>query len=146
MAWGNSHNLRLLYFMRKMQNGVSFPLSLIYRVRYGLDISWKTKIGNRLYVGHAYNITVNPKAIIGNNVNLHKGVTIGQENRGKRTGTPCIGNNVWISVNSMEVGNFVIGDNVLIAPNAFVNVDVPSKSIVLGNPCFLIPSPNATEG
>lgn len=89
------------------------------------------------YVGHPYGITINAKAIIGNNVNIHKGVTIGQENRGKRKGTPCIGNNVWIGVNATIVGNVVIGNDVLIAPNTYINCDIPDHSIVFGNPCIL---------
>lgn len=39
-----------------------------------------------------------------------------------------------------------IGDDVLIAPNSFVNVDVPSHSVVLGNPCIIKSKENATEG
>ena len=43
------------------------------------------------------------------------------------------------------VGKIVIGDNVLIAPNAYVNFDVPSNSIVVGNPAVVKQHPNATE-
>lgn len=74
----------------------------------GIEFSVDTKIGYGFYVGHPYGITINPKAVIGNNVNIHKGVTIGQENRGKRKGTPHIGDKVWIGVNSTIVGNVVI--------------------------------------
>lgn len=101
---------------------------------YGLEISWACDIGKGLYLGHAFNITVNPSAKIGENCNLHKGVTIGQQNRGLRKGTPVIGNCVWIGVNATIVGNIHIGDDVLIAPNSYVNCDVPSHSVVLGNP------------
>lgn len=89
---------------------------------------------------------INPKAIIGKNCNIHKGVTIGQENRGKRRGTPIIGNKVWIGVNATVVGNIKIGDDVLIAPNSYVNCDVPSHSVVFGNPCIIRHNDNATEG
>ena len=41
-----------------------------------------TKIGRGFYMGHAYNITINPAAVIGDNCNIHKGVLIGQTNRG----------------------------------------------------------------
>lgn len=82
---------------------------------------------------------------IGKNCNIHKGATIGQENRGKRKGTPVIGNNVWIGINSTIVGKVVIGDDVLIAPNTYVNRDIPSHSIVIGNPCKVIPNEEATK-
>lgn len=56
------------------------------------------------------------------NCNIHKGVTIGQENRGKRQGTPIIGDNVWIGMNVTIVGNIKIGNDVLIAPNTYLNL------------------------
>lgn len=106
----------------------------------------KTNIGGGLYIGHPYCITINEKAVIGKNVNIHKGVTIGQENRGERKGTPVIGDEVWIGINSTIVGAIHIGNDVLIAPNAFVNCDIPDHSIVFGNPCIIKPKNNATEG
>ena len=81
----------------------------------------------------------------GGNCNIHKGVTIGQENRGKRQGTPIIGDNVWIGMNVTIVGNIKIGYDVLIAPNTYLNCDVPSHSIVLGNPAKIIVKDNATK-
>ena len=111
-----------------------------------MEISWRAKIGQGFYIGHAYNITINPKTTIGDWCNIHKGVTIGQTNRGKLKGVPKIGNQVWIGVNSTIVGSITIGDDVLIAPNTYVNCDVPPHSIVLGNPCTIHHRDNATEG
>lgn len=53
------------------------------------------------FINHLGPIVVNPKAIIGRNVNLHNSVTIGVENRGKRKGAPKIGDLVWIGANSI---------------------------------------------
>ena len=61
-------------------------------------------------------------------------------------GAPIIGNQVYLGINSTVVGKVKIGDDVLIAPNAYVNCDVPSHSIVIGNPCKIIYRDNATEG
>lgn len=47
------------------------------RLKYGLEIGLKTNIGKGLYLGHAFNITINPDAVIGSNVSIHKGVLIG---------------------------------------------------------------------
>lgn len=117
-----------------------------YRDKFGLEISYRTKIGKGLYIGHPFNITINPQSIIGDNCNIHKGVLIGQENRGKREGTPIIGNKVWIGINAVIVGNIKIGDDVLIAPNSYVNCDIPSHSVVYGNPCIIKHRDNATVG
>ncbi|RDB66710.1 serine acetyltransferase [Eggerthella lenta] len=115
------------------------------RERYGLEIPIKTDIGYGVYLGHAFNITINPDAVIGRNCNVHKGVTVGRENRGKRKGAPRIGDEVWIGVNATVVGGIKVGSDVLIAPNSYVNCDVPDHSIVLGNPCRIIARDNATE-
>lgn len=117
-----------------------------YRSKRYIELDAETQIGAGLYFGHAYCITINPKAILGRNINIHKGVTIGQENRGKRMGTPVIGDKVWIGVNATIVGAIKIGNDVLIAPNAYVNCDVPDYSIVFGNPCIIKHRDNATEG
>lgn len=114
--------------------------------RNGIELHFATKIGKGLYLGHPYNITINPDAIIGENCNIHKGVLIGQENRGARKGTPIIGDKVWIGINAVIVGAIHVGNDVLIAPNSYVNCNVPDHSIVFGNPCIIKHRDNATEG
>ena len=111
--------------------------------KYGLEIY--NESGEGLYLGHAHNINVNPDAKIGQRCNLHKGVTIGRESRGKRKGSPIIGDNVWIGVNATVVGKIKIGNDVMIAPNSYVNCDVPPHSIVIGNPCIIKHKDNATD-
>ena len=97
-------------------------------------------------MGHFGSIVINKKAKIGDNCNIAHTITIGQANRGNTKGCPVIGNNVWIGTGSVIVGKIIIGDNVLIAPNTFVNGDVPSNSLVIGNPFKIIPKENPTEG
>lgn len=115
------------------------------RLRYGIEIGLNTKIGRGLYLGHCYNITINPDTKIGNNVSIHKGVLIGASNRGMLKGSPSIGNKVWIGCNAAIVGRISIGDDVLIAPNTFINQNIPSHSICFGNPCIVKSRMNATE-
>lgn len=141
------------YYLRKVETEQNALLRLYYRFcfrrvkeKHGIEISYAVKIGKGVYFGHPYNITVNDGAVIGENCNLHKGVLIGQENRGERKGAPTIGNCVWIGVNAAIVGKVNIGNDVLIAPNSFVNCDVPDHSVVFGNPCIIRHRDNATEG
>jgi len=94
---------------------------------------------------HPYCITINPRAVLGRNINLHKGVTIGEEHRGARAGCPILGDNIWVGVNATIVGKIKIGNDVLIASNSFVNCDVPDHSVVFGNPCVIKHRENATE-
>ena len=140
-------------YFRKVQSTKFFPLRFYYKVTFKIlklirhiEITETTQIGEGLYIGHAYNITINPDAILGKNINIHRGVLIGQTNRGGRRGAPVIGNEVWIGINAAIVGNITIGDDVLIAPNSYVNCDVPSHSVVFGNPCIIKHRENATEG
>ncbi|MGN0556588.1 MAG: serine O-acetyltransferase [Acutalibacteraceae bacterium] len=112
----------------------------------GIQISRETQIGKGFYIGHFGRLIVNPEAVIGDNVNIATGVTIGQESRGVRKGCPTIGNNVWIGTNAVIVGKITVGDDVLIAPLSFVNFDVPAHSIVIGNPAKIISREGATEG
>ena len=111
-----------------------------------IQIPKATKIGEGFYIGHSGRIIINSEAVLGKNINIATGVTIGQENRGKRKGVPTIGDNCWIGSNSVIVGNITIGSDVLIAPLSFVNFDVPDHSIVIGNPAKIISKENATEG
>lgn len=139
------------YYFRKCQ-GSRGIIQKIYHVlllkhsrKHGIEIDYPVKIGPGLFIAHPYGITINDNCVIGNNCNIHKGVTIGQENRGKRKGTPIIGDRVWIGMNSTIVGNIRIGNGVLIAPNSYLNCDVPNNSIVIGNPARIIYRENATE-
>ena len=118
----------------------------IVRERYHVEINASNQIGAGLYIGHPYGITINPSVIIGRNCNIHKGVTIGQENRGNRKGVPQIGDYVYIGVNATIVGNIIIGNDVLIAANTYVNCNVPDHSVVFGNPCIIKSNEKATSG
>lgn len=128
-------------------------MSFIWRTVYRrltritqIQVPLFTNIGEGFYIGQCVRIIINPKAVIGKNVNISTGCTIGQENRGKRMGALVISDNVWIGTNAVIVGAVHIGTDVLIAPNSYVNCDVPEHSIVLGNPCVIKHRLNATEG
>lgn len=145
--------IRIFHFLHRKAAVASFtPMRLLYKALFriwanqrGLEIAANQQIGGGFYIGHAYNITINGRAKIGRNCNIHKGIVIGQANRGPRKGYPTIGDRVWIGINSAIVGKISIGDDVMIAPDSFVNVDVPSHSVVFGNPCIIKHRVWATE-
>jgi serine O-acetyltransferase len=145
---------RYMYLLRKSAACKKYSLKWLfyiflktrYSYKYGFQIPSSTKIGEGFYIGHFGTIVINGKAIIGKNCNIAHGVTIGQANRGKLKGYPTIGDYVWIGTGSVVVGNINIGSNVLIAPNSFVNIDVPDNSLVLGNPCKVVNKENPCDG
>lgn len=145
--------IKYLCIFRKLQNSKSAFSKIYYQlklrnlsIKSQIQIPAATKIGEGFYIGHSGRIIINPNVVLGKNNNIATGVTIGQENRGKRAGVPTIGDHCWIGTNAVIVGNITIGSDVLIAPLSFVNFDVPDHSIVVGNPAKIISRENATAG
>jgi serine O-acetyltransferase len=149
-----SPGFRFTFFLRKASQRKPGSLVWIfyklfhrrYFYKYGFQIPLTTKIGKGLHIAHFGNVVLHVNASLGENCNLCHGITIGQANRGERKGYPSLGNKVWVGTGAVIVGKIVVGDNVLIAPNSYVNFDVPSNSIVLGNPGKVIPKEDATLG
>lgn len=83
---------------------------------------------------HPWCITVNDNAILGENVTLFKGVTIGVIEHGAKKGNPIIGNCVTIYANATVCGHVKIGDGAIIAAGSFVDFDVPDGATVVGDP------------
>lgn len=109
-----------------------FFFSLYRRIkyRYGIDISYRTKIGKGLYIGHAGGIVIHGDAVIGENFTLSQGVTIGILNRGRAAGIPNIGNNVFVGPGAVILGGISVGDDALIGTNSVVHFNVPASSVV----------------
>ncbi len=133
---------------RRVLNKAKFKVFNFYLDRlsrkYHIQIPYDTNIGKGFYLAHFGRVIIHPKSVIGYNCNVSTGVVIGTQFRGKRKGSPHIGNFVWIGANAVIVGNINIGNNVLIAPGAYVNFDVPDGSIVIGNPGLIRRAPGAT--
>lgn len=144
--------LRYIALFRKANTCRFRLLRLYYTVRLKLlsyktqiQIPARTEIGEGFYIGHSGRVIVNPEAKLGKNMNVSTGVVIGVENRGARKGAPTFDGYCWIGANAVIVGKVHIGEDVLIAPLAYVNFDVPPHSIVIGNPAKIIHKENATS-
>jgi serine O-acetyltransferase len=145
---------RFIFFHRKASfskkysfSGIFYRLLLRrYSYKYGFQIPTSTQIGEGFLISHFGSIVINENTRIGKNCNITHGVTIGRTNRGKLKGSPVLGDKVWIGANVVIVGKITIGTNVLIAPNSFVNFNVPDNSLVIGNPALILSKENATEG
>ncbi len=109
-----------------------------YRFKYGFDISPMTIIGPGLYIGHFGGVVISPYAVLGSNVNIAQGVTIGSTSTGPRLGAPTLGDRVWVGTNAVIVGKINIGNDALIGPGAYVYFDVPDRAVVLGNPGIVV--------
>ncbi|MCD6080760.1 MAG: serine O-acetyltransferase [Candidatus Omnitrophica bacterium] len=100
----------------------------------GIEIHPGARIGKGLFIDHGMGVVIGETTIIGNNVTLYQGVTLGGtgKERGKRH--PTIGDNVVIGAGAKVLGNIRIGNNVQIGANAVVIKDVPDNSTVVGVP------------
>lgn len=102
-----------------------------------VEISDKAEIGAGLFLMHRHGIIIGP-CIIGKNCLIHQNVTIGQRVAGGERSVPRIGDNVWIGPGAVISGGIAIGDGSTISAGAVLSKDVPSRSLVGGNPGRII--------
>lgn len=142
---------RFMFFWRfaKKTNGLSSKIckKILWNIEKttGIEIPITVQIGEGCRLLHPHNITINENAVIGRNAVLLKGATIGQIKRGKKSGVPKIGDDFYLGLNATVVGGITIGNDVLIAANTFVDFDVPSHSVVIGNPGVIHYKEGATK-
>lgn len=100
----------------------------------GIEIHPAATIGRGLFIDHGTGVVIGETAVIGNNVTLFQGVTLGGtgKERGKRH--PTLGDRVVIGAGAKVLGNITIGSNSMVGANAVVVRDVPEHSTVVGVP------------
>ncbi len=100
----------------------------------GCDIHPGATIGKRFFIDHATGVVIGETAIIGEDVSLFQGVTLGgvSSNKGKRH--PTLGNNIVVGCNASVLGDITIGDNVRIGAGSVVLMDIPDDCTVVGVP------------
>ena len=121
------------------------PFSVCYKLMKvlveslsGTELPCEVVIGKRLRIEHSFDIVVSGDAVLGDDVVIRNGVTIGLRHEGKR-GSPIIGNRVDIGAGAKLLGPIRIGDDVSIGANAVVIADVPANSIAVGVPARILP-------
>lgn len=120
------YRMHLFFLARLLSQGARFFT--------GIEIHPGARIGRRFFVDHGMGVVIGETSIIGDDVLLYQGVTLGGTGivTGKRH--PTIGNNVVIGAGAKVLGNIAIGDNSYIGSNAVVIKDVPPNSTVVGVP------------
>lgn len=104
----------------------------------GIEIHPAVKVGKRFFIDHGTGVVIGETAVIGDDVTIYQGVTLG--GTGKDTGKrhPTIGNNVMIGAGAKVLGPLVIGDNSRIAAGAVVLNDIPPNSTAVGVPARIV--------
>lgn len=108
----------------------------------GIEIHPGATIGKGLFIDHGAGVVIGETAIIGNNVTLYQGVTLG--GTGKETGKrhPTICDNVMISSGARVLGSFTVGENSKIGSGAVVLSEVPPNCTVVGVPGRIVKQDN----
>ncbi len=109
-------------------------LSNIVRFATGIEIHPAAEIGKRFFIDHGMGVLIGATAVIGDDVTLYKGVTLGGTSLGHGKRHPTIGNDVVIGTNASVLGAITIGDGSRIGAGSVVVRDVPPKSTVVGIP------------
>ncbi len=100
----------------------------------GIEIHPGAKIGRGFFIDHGNGVIIGETAIIGDNVTLYQGVTLGGTGKEHGKRHPTVGNNVMISAGAKVLGSFTIGDNSKIGAGSVVLSEVPPNSTVVGVP------------
>jgi serine O-acetyltransferase len=113
-------------------------LSQFARFFTGVDIHPGATLGRRLFIDHAAGVVIGETAIVGDDVTMYQGVTLGGTGKqhGKRHPTVCDG--VFIGNNANLLGNITVGENSRVGAGSVVLADVPPNSTVVGVPAHIV--------
>lgn len=109
-------------------------LSQFAKFLTGIEIHPGAKIGKALFIDHGMGVVIGETAVVGDNVTMYQGVTLGGTGKEKGKRHPNIGNNVVIGAGAKILGNITVADNSYVGANAVVIKDVPANSTVVGVP------------
>ena len=119
-------------------------LSQAARFLTGIEIHPGARLGRRLFIDHGMGVVIGETAVIGNEVLLFQGVTLGGRSmrHGKRH--PTLGDNVTVGAGAKILGAVSIGSGAQVGANAVVITDVPPEHIAVGIPARIRPNPGSS--
>jgi serine O-acetyltransferase len=128
-----SHRLWLakLYLPARM-------LSQVGRFLTGVDIHPGATLGRRLFIDHATGVVIGETSIVGNDVTMYQGVTLGGTGKGHGKRHPTLCDRVFVGNNANLLGNITIGENSRVGAGSVVLSDVPPNSTVVGVPAHIV--------
>jgi serine O-acetyltransferase len=124
------------YFMAKIGwNTAARWLSQFARFATGIEIHPTATIGKRLFIDHGMGVVIGSTAVVGDDVTLYQGVTLGGTSltRGVKR-HPTLGDNVIVGAGAHILGPIAVGDGARIGANAVVLHDVPQGATMVGIP------------
>jgi serine O-acetyltransferase len=113
-------------------------LSQVARALTGIEIHPGATIGDRLFIDHGMGVVIGETAIVGNDVLLYQGVTLGGTGKEQGKRHPTLGDKVVVGAGAKVLGNITIGDNCRIGAGSVVLRNVPENSTVVGIPGHIV--------
>ncbi len=126
--WLWTHHLRLLARF----------FSQVARLLTGIEIHPGAQIGRRFFIDHGMGVVIGETTIIGDDVTLYQGVTLGGTGKEKGKRHPTLRNNVVVGGGAKILGNITIGENCRVGAGSVVLNDVPDNSTIVGVPGHII--------
>ena len=117
-------------------------ISNISRFLTGIEIHPAVKIGKNFFIDHGMGIVIGETTVIGDNVSIYQGVTLGGTKWEKRKRHPSISDNVVIGAGAKVLGPITVGKNSKIGANSVVTRNVPSNTVVVGIPARVVDNPS----
>ncbi len=118
---------------------VVFPVALLMhrwtQSGASIDLPWRCAIGLGFRITHGWGLVIHDDVVIGSNVTVFHGVTIGSKRRGDTLVAPKIGNNVTLAASAIVIGAVTVGDGAIVGAGAIVLKDVRAYSVVVGEAC-----------
>lgn len=108
----------------------------------GIEIHPGATIGKGLFIDHGAGVIIGETAIIGDNVTLYQGVTLGGTGKEHGKRHPTLEDNVMVSAGAKILGSFVIGENSKIGAGSVVLKPVPPNCTVVGVPGRIVKRDN----
>ena len=122
------------FFYKKKYFFIARYICEFSKRRTGIEIHPGAIIGKRLFIDHGVGVVIGETTILGNDVIIFHGVTLGGTGKDKGKRHPTIKNNVLIGAGAKILGNITIGNNVKIGSNSVVLKDIPDNKTVVGIP------------
>lgn len=108
----------------------------------GIEIHPGATIGKRLFIDHGLGVVIGETAIVGDDVTIYQGVTLGGTGKEHGKRHPTIGDNVMISAGAKILGSFTVGSDSKIGAGSVVLKEVPENSTVVGIPGRIVKRDN----
>jgi serine O-acetyltransferase len=104
----------------------------------GIEIHPGAQIGKRLFIDHGMGVVIGETAIVGDDVTIYQGVTLGGTGKDKGKRHPTILSHVVIGTGAQVLGNITVGVNSRVGAASVVIDDVPDNSTIVGVPGHII--------